>query len=218
MRDLLSGSVLISIIALVCAARGQQPAQSRKPLTFAQVWTLDATYKDAEHGVTFRYPSVWEADTQLAYNPPALSIPADIKPVVGFAYELDGSLLGNIVAPYSRTNLEGFGIVYSVFAAGSSARCRAYAATLAETPQMHTVLLANRTFWRYETSTNGMMQSTSGWLYATYTNRLCYLFETDVAVGSKEGRENVRELTSDQSRSIDLHLLSIMKSLRIEPR
>jgi hypothetical protein len=218
MPDLLSCFVLISIIVSVSAARGQQPAQSRKQLTIAQVWTLDATYKDAEHGVTFRYPSVWEADTQLAYNPPALSIPADVKPVAGFAYELDGSLIRKIVAPYSRTSLEGFGIVYSVFAAGSAVRCRAYAATLAETPQMHTVLLANRTFWRYETSTYGMMQSTSGWLYATYTNRLCYLFETDVAVGSIEGIENARELTSDESRSIDLHLFSVMKSVRIETR
>src|SRR4051812_4771240 len=99
MRRLLFCLTLISILAPVAAGQ-PTTARSHKPLTLAQVWNLDATYKDAEHGVTFRYPSVWEADTQLAYNPPALSIPADIKPVVGFAYELDGSLLGKIVAPY----------------------------------------------------------------------------------------------------------------------
>ena len=40
---------------------GQEAArttfQSATPLTLAQVWTLNATYTDPQHGVTFRHPS-----------------------------------------------------------------------------------------------------------------------------------------------------------------
>ncbi len=219
MRRLLSCLTLISILVLLVASGGQQtPGRFANPLTLARVWSLDATYTDAEHGVTFRYPSVWEADTHLAYVPPALSMPSSEKPIAGFGYELDSSLREGNVAPYSRTNLEGFGIVYSVIAKGSSAECKAFAASLSETPQSHTAVLAGRSFWVYKTFNFGMMQSTSGKLYATYTNQMCYLFETDVAAVSVGGLENVRELTSAQSYSIDLHLLNIMKSVRIVSR
>ena len=219
MRHLLSCLTLISILVLVVASGGQQtPARSPKPPTLAQVWDTDATYTDAEHGVTFRYPSVWQADTQLAYVPPALSIPSSEKPIAGFAYELDGSLREKTVAPYSRTNLEGFGIVYSVIARGSSAECKAFAASLSETPQSHIAVLAGRSFWVYETLDHAMMQFTEGKLYATYTNHMCYLFETDVAAVSVGALENARELTPAQYHSIDLHLLNIMKSVRIASR
>ena len=59
---------------------GQTPVQPTKTLTLTQVWTLDATYTDPQHGVTFRYPSVWEATTQFAYNPPALARSGEPKP------------------------------------------------------------------------------------------------------------------------------------------
>jgi hypothetical protein len=219
MRRLLSCLTLISILEPVAATKGQQtPARSHKPLTLAQVWNLDATYRDAEHGVTFRYPSVWQAETQFAYIPPALSSTSSTKPIAGFAYEEGGFPRDQVTGPYSATTLEGFGIVYSVIATGSSAECRASAASLSEPPQPHTTVLAGRSFWVFRTFDGAMMQSTSGRLYATFANHLCYLFETDVAASSAGVLEDVRELTSAQSHSIDLHLLNIMKSVRIETR
>jgi hypothetical protein len=73
------------ILLLVVQASGQDltqtPAQPAKPLTLTQVWTLDATYTDHQHGVTFRYPSAWEATTQFAYHPPALTVSEATRPV-----------------------------------------------------------------------------------------------------------------------------------------
>ena len=219
MHLLLRSVALVTILVPVAQAKAQQArTQPQRPLTLAQVWKLDAVYKDSEHGVTFRYPSVWKADTQLAYVPPALSIPSDTKPIAGFAYELDGFPRARTAAPYSGTNLEGFGIVYSVIAAQSSATCKAYAASLSETGETHSALLADRSFWVYETFNFGMMQSTSGKLYATYSNHICYLFETDVAAASAEELENIRQLTPAQSNYIDIQLLKIMKSVRIATR
>lgn len=53
-------------------ARTDASSTTDKPLTLAQVWTLDAPYSDPTHGVTFRYPSAWRAMTEWAYHPPAL--------------------------------------------------------------------------------------------------------------------------------------------------
>lgn len=211
---------LISILALVLASRGQPaPRRSAKPPSLEQIWKMDATYRDAEHGVAFRYPSVWLADTQLAYVPPALSIPSDVKPIAGFAYELGGFPRDRPLGPYATTNLEGFGVVYSAIAKGSPAECRAFAESLSKTPQSHTAVIADRSFWVYQTFNFGMMQSTSGKLYATYTNHLCYLFETDVAATSAgEELENIRQLTPAECRFIDQQLLNIMKSVRIVSR
>lgn len=83
-------------------------------------------------------------------------------------------------------------------------------------------MLAGRSFWVYETFNFGMMQSTSGKLYATHANHMCYFFETDVAAGSEGalegGPENVRPLTSAENIYIEARLLSIMKSVRIVAR
>ena len=163
MCRLLSGLTLILILAPAAAARGQQtPARFSKPLTLAQVWNLDAIYRDAEHGVTFRYPSVWRAETEFGYVPPALSRPSSEKPIAGFAYEEGGFPRDEVVGPYSKTNLEGFGIVYSVIRAEGPAKCKAFAASLSETPKPHTARLAGRSFWVYEISDQAMMQATSG--------------------------------------------------------
>lgn len=200
------------------AAKGKQaPVRSQKPITLAQVWNVDATYRDAQHGITFRYPSIWQAETQFAYIPPALSRPSPSKPIAGFAFSEGGVPRDQSVGPYSGTNLEGFGIVYSVVSANSSAGCRASAASLGETPESHTAVLAGRPFWVFETFGGAMMQSTSGKLYATYANRQCYLFETDVAAASMgEQLEGVRQLSDAEFHSIEVHLLRIMKSVRIK--
>ncbi len=49
-------------LPLVTQVTGQELLlQSAKPLTLAQVWTLNATYADPRHGVTFRHPGIWQA-------------------------------------------------------------------------------------------------------------------------------------------------------------
>ena len=191
----------------------QKPAVPGAPFTLTQVWTLDATYSDEQHGVTFRYPRIWKPRAQFGYNPPALS-DATPKPIAGFGYEEGGFPRGRVVGPYSATNLEGFGIVYSAAPAANAAECDARANSMLEMSEHRTVVFGGRAFSEREKGEGGMSQSNSGKLYATYVHPNCYLFETDVATASAD---DIRDLTRAQLRVIETHLLDIMKSVRIVP-
>ena len=100
------------------------------------------------------------------------------------------------MGPYTKTNLEGVGIVYAAIPAGSGAECEARAASLAnEHGHRTTAMFGGRSFSVYATGEEGMSQSISGKLYATYTQSTCYLFETDVAVASPGVLDNIQALT-----------------------
>ncbi len=191
----------------------QTPA---KPLTLAQVWTLDVTYTDHRHGVTFRYPSSWKSTTQFGYHPPRLTN-SSATPIAGFGYSEGGFPRDRIVGPYAGTNLEGVGIVYSAVPAASAAECEAKAASVSDSPKHSQTAFGHREFSVYEAEGIGMSQSIAGELYATYGEHTCYLFETDRAVASPGALDNIQALTPAQLSSIDAHLLDIMKSVRIEP-
>jgi hypothetical protein len=184
------------------------------PLNMTQVWNLDATYADHQHGVTFRYPSLWKATSQFAYHPPTLTMSEQEKSVTGFGYSEGGFPRKSIVGPYSQTNLEGFGVVYSAVPARDAVDCKRLAATLARTPRQLTTVLGGRSFVVYDTGEAGMSQFIYGKLYITYAGRTCYRFETDVAAADADAA-GVKALTPEQYRSIDEHLLEIMKSVRI---
>ena len=209
-------------LLLLGQGHGQAPTLPTKPLTLAQVWTLNATYNDQQHGVTFHYPSSWKAAIQFGYHPPALTQSDEAKPIAGFAYSEGGFPRAAIVGPYAGANLEGFGVVYSVVAAASRAECEARASKLAEETEASeietsSVAFGNRSFATYETGEAGMSQSISGKLYATYAKSTCYLFETGLATASPGAVETIKALTPAQIRFIDAHLLAIMKTVRIVP-
>jgi hypothetical protein len=186
-----------------------------KPLTLAQVWTMNGTYNDPQHGVTFRYPAVWKATTQIAYHPPALTQSDAAKPIAGFGYSEGGFPRRKSVGPYGRTNLEGVGIVYAVVPAASVAGCKATATSVSGSPEGLPVTFGERSFSVYKTEGAGMSQSISGNLYATYGAPNCYLFETDVAVVSPGVVDNIQALTPAQLSFIDSHLVDIIKSVQI---
>jgi hypothetical protein len=213
-RSLFTASFVLPLIGAAC---GQAQSRRAEPLTIAQVWKLDATYTDQQHGVTFRYPSIWKAETQFGYHPPALTM-SEEEPITGFGYEEGGFPRQRVVGPYSATNLEGFGIVYSAAVAVNANECEARVAAAAETPKHGTVAFGGRSFSKYETGEAGMSQTVSGSLYATYVRPVCYLFETDIATASPDVLDDIRALTPAQERSINTHLLDIMKSVRIVPR
>src|SRR5580692_8581151 len=192
------------------------PPEPAKPLTLTEVWTLDATYTDHQHGVTFRYPSSWEATTQFAYHPPALTV-SEATPIAGFGYSEGGFPRVRIVGPYAGTNLEGVGIVYSAVPVTSAAKCEAKAASLSDSPKHSQVIFGHRSFSVYETGEAGMSQSIEGELYAAYVGSTCYLFETDVAMASPAALDDIQALTPAQLRDINVHLLNIMKSVRVMP-
>jgi hypothetical protein len=182
---------------------GQVPAAPAKPLTLAQVWTLNGTYNDPQQRVSFRYPAVWQATTQFAYHPPALTQSDVAKPIAAFGYSEGGFPRKQLVGPYGGTNLEGVSLVYSAVPAAGLAECSAEATSV------------SGPFSVYETESAGMSQSTSGKLYATYAGSTCYLFETDVAVVSPGVVDNIQALTPAQLSFIDSHLVDIIKSVKI---
>ena len=207
----LSGAIVLSILAGASVAT----AAAAKPLTLVQLWRLDAIYRDTRHGVTFRYPSVWKAETQFGYHAPALS-EAELKPIAGFGYEEGGFPRDGAVGPYSATNLEGVGIVYSAQPTDKISACRSMAAGIAGSASYKTVRLGGRLFSLYATGEAGMSQFVAGDLYATYADHTCFLFETSVAAASAKDND-VQELRTEQDRYIAAHLLGIMKTVRIVP-
>ena len=213
-RIRLFGSVVFLLVTQASGQAAGRPAA--KPFSLAQVWTLNATYADPQHGVTFRYPEVWQATTQFAYHPPRLSQSEEAKPIAGFGYSEGGFPRSSAVGPYTATNLEGVGIVYSAVPAASVDGCEALAATISETPKHTEVSFGGRSFSAYGTEGIGMSQSISGTLYAAYLGSTCYLFETDVAVVSPGVADDIQALTPAQLESIQGHLLEIMKSVQID--
>jgi hypothetical protein len=187
-----------------------------KPFSLEQVWSLDATYIDRQHGVSFRYPSVWKPETQFGYHPPALAQSDEVKPTAGFGYSEGGFPRDHIVGPYSATNLGGFGIVYSAIPVANASACETTASSVSRASKPLSVVFGGRSFSERDTVDVGMSQSSSGKLYASYIRPTCYLFETSVALSSQV--DGFQTLTPDQLRSIDNHLLSIMKSVQIAPR
>ena len=213
--------LLAASVALLPAAQpsaqgpGQIPAAPARSLTLAQVWTLNGTYNDPQHGVLFRYPAVWQATTQFAYHPPALTQSNVAKPIAAFEYSEGGFPRKQLVGPYGGTNLEGVSLVYSAVPAASFAECGAKAASVSGSPNGLPVRFGERSFSVYEMESAGMSQSTSGKLYATYTGSTCYLFETDVAVVSPGVVDNIQALTPAQLSFIESHLMDIIKSVQI---
>lgn len=208
---------LLSLASGLPAQTSQLSPAAAKPLTIRQVWTLDATYTDAKHGVTFRYPSIWQPQTQFAYHPPALTS-SDVQPTAGFGYEEDGFPREKVVGPYSKTNLEGFGIVYSARPASNAAQCKSIAARIADSAAKSSARFQGRRFTVYETDEYGMNQNTQGHLYASYAGRTCYLFETSVGAASPDVADDISPLSAAQSSSIDTGLSRIMQSVHIQPK
>jgi hypothetical protein len=215
-RNLAAASLVLLYGAVAVTEGGDALATSARPFTLKQVWALDATYVDRTHGVTFRYPSIWKAETQFGYHPPALTEREGRKPTAGFGYGEGGFPRGHIVGPYSSTNLEGFGIVYSAFSSANASACETEASSLSEANEHRAVTFGRRSFSEYDTGEGGMSQSNSGRLYATYARYTCYLFETDMATSSG-ALDQFRSLSPEESDFINEHLLAIIKSVRIAP-
>ncbi len=198
-------------LLLVAAAGVQQANPAAKKVTRAQLWALDGSYHDARHGVSFRYPKLWQATDQFAYHPPALTDLETTRPTAAFGYDAKNT----VGSPYDNTNLEGFGVVYAALAAQSGASCERMAAGLAMPQKPATSTFAGQVFSVRHTGEAGMNQGISGTLYTTYLRETCYLFETDVADMMADPDDGYAQLPPKARRRIDLGLLEIMRSVRI---
>jgi len=87
---------------------------------------------------------------------------ADERPLTGFGYEEGGFPRQRVVGPYSATNLEGFGIVYSADADKSPNACEARAAAAADSPLQGTAVFEGRSLSEYGTEGAGMSQANVG--------------------------------------------------------
>jgi hypothetical protein len=216
-RALVSALAAVFLLAPIrmFPQRAEPSPNARKmPFTLAQVWRLDGVYTDPQRGVSFRYPSVWKAANGFGYWPPALAESDQAKPIAGFAYREGLYPRDEAVGPYYKTNLEGFGIVYSAVPATNASACDAIAAAIANSQDDPIVTFGGRKFSVRATQANGMSQATYGNLYATYAGSTCYLFETGVAGIALDRPEY---LAPALRRSIEAHLLAIMKTVQIAP-
>ena len=225
----LRGRVLFAVlfIARISPIASAQTADLMKPLTLSQLWSLDSTYTDQQHGITFRYPSVWKPATQFGYVPPALTsasgpyenqIPSR---VTGFGYSA-GGFPRRIAGPYTATNLEGFGFIYSVLGVASKAECdkkAAYVARNADTsrPKLPPVRIAGRSYSVFQIAGEAMNQTYTGKLYGTYNANACYLIETGVAtvLPAVVSEIQIRALTAAQLHDIDVRLWHMVETVRI---
>jgi hypothetical protein len=216
LRVFLAASLVLPLAAQVTGQEAARTAsQPAKPLALAQVWMLNTTYADPQHGVTFRRPGVWQATSQSGYLGSSLAQSGAAGPIAGFAYDEGGFPRSAAVGPYTATNLERIGIVYSAVHAATVDTCEAIAASVSQTPKHTQVLFAGRSFSAYTTGSASMSHSIYVNLYATYLAPTCYLFETDVAVVSPGVVDGIQALTSTQLGSIHNHLLQIMQTVRI---
>jgi hypothetical protein len=217
MRSICAG-VTILLFALRPHASGQLPQSktSGKPPTLAQLWTLDATYRDRAHGVTFRYPSVWKSARQFGYIAPAIDELTDAH-IAGFGFNVFEHAREQGV-PYASSDLEGFGVVYAAVSAANEASCEKRAASLFVSSGHHATMIGGRTFMVFETGESGMSQSARGSLYVTYASQTCYFVETNSAWISRGVDDDVTSaLTPAQERFIDQQLLKIVRTVRIVP-
>ena len=92
MLRFLLAAILLSALCISHSSTlpGMSAANLSKPFTLQQVWLLNSTYTDQQHGITFRYPSVWKAGTQFGYHPPALTGLEPDHSTAGFVYEEGG--------------------------------------------------------------------------------------------------------------------------------
>ena len=217
-HTLIAASLALLVVSQMPGQMRETSAKPLKTLSLAQMWKLDATYTDQQHGVTFQYPSVWQATMQFAYHPPALTQSDFARPIAGFGYSEGGFPRNQIVGPYSGTDLEGVGFIYSAVPAASAAHCETWAISLSDSPKRSKVVIGGRSFSEYETGEGGMSQSISGNLYATYAGGTCYLFEADVAMVSASVVDDIKPLDPPQVSAIFGHLTEIMKSVRITPK
>ena len=98
---------------------------------------------------------MWKPANQFGYHPPALTQSQD-KPIAGFGYQEGGFPRERVIGPYSATNLEGFGVVYSAVATADAAECESKASSLSLTPEHRVVTLHGRSFTEHETGEAGM--------------------------------------------------------------
>lgn len=168
-------AVLVGI-ATACAAAPPH----RSGLTVKAFWTLNSTYVDKKHGVSFRYPSVWSKGTGWGMHPPGLFIEDGGDPRVGFGFETDQQT--DPAGPYANSNLEGVGFSYEARETPTNAACRKLASDLANDDRPpRAMIVKGITYSRWESGEGGMNQYTGGPLLATWKHGVCYVFEQSIS-------------------------------------
>ncbi len=187
------------------------------PVTMHTMWSLDRTYNDHVHGVTFRYPGTWTLNNSAAsYHAPALLESADIPTPIELSFAEGSFPRTQKHRPYSRTTLEVVDIYAAKLIRDVSA-CNQLASTIADALDSTKRIVAGTPFYVRRTGKSGMSQFIEGRLYSTFMNQTCFLFETDAA-GLADGVElKAHTLSSHEYAIINARLFSIVRTIRITP-
>jgi hypothetical protein len=197
--------------APVLASTTQAAVKTSTALAAAPSASLLAHYQDAQTGVVFDYPNVWNTFAQqpdylggelpAGYNPP--------KAVMSF------SPSGNV---YAKTVLSSLVFTYATKAAPDAAACAAGPESTMGSTTPKTVVIHGITYQEYAGSDAAMCHEQSSIIDLTYSAliRRCVAFERNVNTECFGAGDNKRRLTEDESKALQRHLDSIMQSVTIQ--
>ncbi len=167
-------------------------------------------YADAEHGISFRYPTVWTTshDTQ-GYLPSAILDTPGVhaKQTVTFAP----------LGVYATTNLTNLNFTYALLRNATAQTCHdAVAKNQDSTGPVTTATVNGVPFTEISGGDAGMSHRLSITLDGTFRNGTCYLFERDEATIAPGVEQGKRTLTDAEERALQRHLRDIFQSIRFQ--
>ncbi len=170
------------------------------------------TYRDAVHGVSFAYPSVWRpaaaGSTYLASPEFAEMAP---KPFITEAFSPKDNL-------YADTVLSGLSFSYTVKPRSTAAACAALSGkALLDPMETRQATYGGRLYTEGKGGDAGMCHQLEATVDTTLQGTSCYLFERDTMTRCPytETQSRPRPLTKSEETALQRHLDAVMQSVRI---
>ena len=167
-------------------------------------------YADPEHGISFRYPTVWTSShSQQGYLPSAILDTPGVhaKQTVTFAP----------LGVYATTNLTNLNFTYAFLRDATAQTCHDVVAKNQDSTGPVTTATVNGVpFTEISGGHAGMSHRLDITLDGTFRNGTCYLFERDEATIAPGVEEGHRTLTDAEERALQRHLNDIFQSIRFQ--
>jgi hypothetical protein len=174
--------------------------------------TPHKTYRDAQYGVSFQYPSLWISDLDMRFYFPAKILQSDRHPLASVGF---GGSQKSKVTPYPKTNLLGIQFAYTVLPNTTAQQCQDAAKAGDDTEKSTPETINGVTYQHYSTGDAGMCHSTDEQIYAASHANRCYLFEAMVESACEGVAEGIRNITPAEIDTVNKQLHHVMQSVKI---
>ncbi len=170
-------------------------------------------YRDAAHGVTFQYPSVWrpaQPGTSYLGQPEFAGVAP--KPIIMQAFSAKGNY-------YQDTVLDSLSFSYTVQPHSTAAACAALPGKALQGSAVgsSTIPYNGRRFTESRGGDAGMCHQLAATVDTTLQGSACYVFERDMATTCPYTRtkSEPRPLTAAERSALQRHLDAVMASVQI---